>query len=45
MIVYVGLPGVKLTKDMPEEWKKKRTVQSAIIAGGALTLAIVFQHI
>lgn len=45
LIISIGIPGVKLTKTMPDEWKKKRSIQSAALLGSALVLAIVVQHI
>lgn len=45
LIISIGLPGVKLTKTMPDEWKKKRSFQSAALLGCALILALVVQHI
>lgn len=45
LIIGIGIPGVKLTKTMPGEWKKKRSIQSAALLGCALILAIIVQHI
>ena len=45
LIISIGVPGVKVTKTMSGEWKKKRSIYSAGLLGCALILAIIVQHV